>query len=183
LSAFGDNVKTDISLNDMQRMVAITKKIPSNQVQSVGLTDAGNNFLTTGNINGLSVVEPRAGLEDYTAIQAFIRSKLKDGYISQENANITLLNGTVTPGLASDKATELKSYGYNIGTVDNAPTTDYTSTKIVDLSGGKKKYTLNYLKQRYHVTSATTTLPPGIVQGNADIVIILGPDATLSTQD
>ncbi len=183
LNDFGDNVKTDISLSDMQRMVAIMKKIPSSQIQSVGLTDGGNNFLTTGNMNGLSIVQPRAGLEDYTAIQAFIRSKLKDGYITQENANVTILNGTVTPGLATDKATELKTYGYNIGTVDNAPTPDYDTTQIIDLSHGNKKYTLNYLKQRYSVTTTTTTLPTGIVQGTADIVIILGQDATLTNQN
>jgi LCP family protein required for cell wall assembly len=183
MSAFGDNVKTDISLGDMQRMVQIAQKIPSNQVQSVGLTENGNNFLTTGNINGMSVVQPRAGLEDYTAIQAFVRSKLKDGYIAQENASIAVLNGTFTPGLASTKAEELKSYGYNIGTVANAPTDDYDKTIIVDLKGGTKKYTLNYLKKRYNVTSVQTTLPQGIVAGTSDIVIILGTDATVATQN
>jgi LCP family protein required for cell wall assembly len=183
LNAFGDNVQTDISLNDTTRMASIMKKIPNNQIQSVGLADPPNNFLTTGNINGLSTVQPRAGLEDYTAIQAFVRSKMKDGYITQENANVTVLNGTFVPGLATDKAAELKSYGYNIGTVDNAPTTDYTATTIVDLSNGTKKYTLNYLKNRYHVQTVTKTLPPGIVQGKANIVIILGTDATATTQN
>lgn len=183
LSDFGDNVQTDVSLTDMQRMVAIAKKIPSSSIQSVGLTEGSNNFLTTGNINGLSVVQPRAGLEDYSAIQAFVRTKLKDGYIAQENAKVTVLNGTVTPGLATEKADELKSYGYNVVTVDNAPTTDFDTTKIIDLSGGKKKYTLNYLKKRYNINSTSTTLPAGIVQGTAEIVIILGQDATLTTQN
>lgn len=183
LSAFGDNVQSDISLNDTTRMASIMKKIPNNQIQSVGLADPPNHFLTTGNINGLSTVQPRAGLEDYTAIQAFVRSKMKDGYITQENANVTVLNGTVTPGLATDKADELKSYGYNIGTVDNAPTTDYTATTIIDLSNGTKKYTLNYLKNRYHVQTVTKTLPAGIVQGKANIVIILGTDAPATTQN
>jgi len=177
MSAFGDNVKSDISLADMSRMATIMKKIPNNQIQSIGLADGENNFLTTGNINGLSTVQPRAGLEDYTAIQAFVRTKLKDGYIAQENANITILNGTVVPGLATDIADELKPYGYVIDKVDNAPTPDYSQTEIYDLSGGTKKYTVNYLKNRYHVTSVKKQLPAGIVQGKASIVIILGQDA------
>lgn len=183
LGAFGDNVQSDISLSDMTRLSSIMKKIPNSQIQSIGLADPPNNFLTTGNINGLSVVMPRAGLEDYSKIQAFVRSKLKDGYISQENANVTVLNGTVVPGLATEKAEELKSYGYNVGTVDNAPAPDFNKTTIVDLSGGAKKYTLNYLKNRYRVQNVVKQLPAGIVQGSANIVIILGQDATATTQN
>ncbi|HEX8182004.1 MAG TPA: LCP family protein [Candidatus Saccharimonadales bacterium] len=183
MSAFGDNVQTDISLNDMTRMATLAKKIPNNQIQSVGLADPPNNFLTTGTINGLSVVQPRAGLEDYSKIQAFVRSKLKDGYITKENANVTVLNGTVVPGLATEKGDELKSYGYNVGTVDNAPTPDYDKTTIIDFTNGAKKYTLGYLKTRYHVQTVSKQLPAGIVRGNADIVIILGQDASTITQN
>ncbi len=183
LSAFGNNVVSDISLSDMTRMTSIMKKIPNNAIQSVGLADEPNNFLTTGNINGLSVVQPRAGLEDYSKLQEFVRSKLKDGYIAQENAKVTVLNGTVVPGLATEKGNELKSYGYNVITIDNAPTPEYTDTVIVDFTSGVKKYTLNYLKNRYHVQSTTAHLPPGIVQNGADIVIILGQDATTTTSN
>ncbi|HEX8226358.1 MAG TPA: LCP family protein [Candidatus Saccharimonadales bacterium] len=180
LSNFGDNVQTDISISDMTRMSTIMKKIPNNQIQSVGLADEPNNFLASGNVNGMSVLQPKAGLEDYTKIQTFVRSKLKDGYIAKENANISVLNGTVVPGLATEKGDELKSYGYNVGKVDNAPTPDYDVTTIYDLSGGSKKYTLNYLKKRYDVQTVKTTLPPGIVRGAENIVIILGHDATLT---
>ncbi len=178
MSAFGDNVQSDISLGDMSRMAQIMKRIPTSSIQSVSLVEPGNSFLTTGNVNGLSVVMPTAGLEDYSKIQTYIRSKLKDGYIAKENANITVLNGTARPGLATDKADELKSYGYNIGTVGNAPTDNYSKTTIVDLSGGSKKYTVNYLKKRLNVDATTTQLPQGVVAGTANIVIIIGTDET-----
>lgn len=177
MNAFGDNVQSDISISDLTRMASIMKKIPSNQIQSVGLTDGANNFVTTGNINGMSVVMPKAGLEDYSQIQAFIRSKLKDGYITKENANIAIFNGSGISGLATTKSTELKSYGYNVGTVTNAPTEDYTQTQIIDLSNGAKKYTLNYLKNRFSVTTVSKQLPAGVVATGANIVIILGSDA------
>ncbi len=183
LSAFGDNVQSDISLNDMTRMASVMKKIPNDQIQSVGLADGQNSFITTGTLNGLSIVQPKAGLEDYSQIQGFVRSKLKDGYIAKEAAKVSVLNGTVTPGLAGEKADELKTYGYNVTTVANAPTTDYDKTTIVDMSGGTKKYTLSYLKTRHHVDTVSKTLPTGIVQNGADIVIILGQDATLTTQN
>jgi LCP family protein required for cell wall assembly len=178
LSAFGDNVQSDISISDMTRMATIMKKIPNNDIQSVGLAENGNSFVTTGNINGMSVVMPKAGLEDYSKIQTYIRSKLKDGYIARENANITILNGSGSAGLATVKSDELKSYGYNVGTVANAPTEDYAQTKIIDLSKGSKKYTINYLKNRLAIQTIDTQLPQGIVPGTANIVIILGRDAT-----
>lgn len=183
LSAFGDNMQSDISVSDMTRMATIMKKIPSNQIQSVGLADPGNSFVTTGNINGLSVVMPKAGLEDYSKIQTYIRSKLRDGYIAKENANITILNGSGVAGLATEKAEELKSYGYNVGIVDNAPTEDYAQTRIFDLSNGSKKYTMNYLKKRLGVQAAEKQLPAGIVAGTANIVIILGQNATATSQN
>lgn len=177
LSAFGDNVQSDISVSDMSRMAAIMKKIPSSSIQSVGLADPGNSFVTTGNINGMSVVMPKAGLEDYTKIQTYIRSKLKDGYIARENATITVLNGSGVAGLGAEKAEELKSYGYNVAVVDNAPTEDYVQTKVIDLTNGSKKYTLNYLKKRLGVDAIAKQVPTGIVAGSANIVIILGNDA------
>jgi len=176
LNAFGNNVQSDISLSDMTRLVGILKKISNTNIKSVGLGDASNNLITTGNMNGISIDQPKAGLSDYSAIQAYVRSALKDGYITKENANVTVLNGTVTPGVASVEANKLKSYGYNVGTVDNAPTTDYSTTQIIDLSHGADKYTLNYLKERYNVSTVSSTLPAGITAGNAKIVVIIGLD-------
>jgi LCP family protein required for cell wall assembly len=183
INTFGNNVESDISLSDMTRLVAIMKKTSNNNIKSVGLTDGTNKLVTTGNINGISVVEPVAGEYDYSAIQTYIRGILKDGYIAKENADITVLNGSTIPGLATAKATDLKSYGYNVGTVDNAPTTDYPQTKIIDLTHGADKYTLHYLQTRYNGAAVTTTVPPGITPGTANIIVILGQNETLTSQN
>jgi hypothetical protein len=126
---------------------------------------------------------PKAGLEDYSKIQTYIRSKLKDGYIARENATITVLNGSGVAGLGAQKADELKSYGYNVGVVDNAPTEDYAQTRIFDLTNGSKKYTLNYLKKRMGVDTIETQMPTGMVAGAANIVIILGSNAGTTTNN
>ena len=132
--------------------------------------------LTTSSIGGLSVVVPKAGLNNYKDIQSFIRNTLKDSFIKNENASVMVLNGTRVPGLATAKADELKSYGYNVTDVANAPTKDYARTIVVDMRGGSKKYTKRYLEQRFK-TIATSNLPDSnINSGNADFVIILGAD-------
>lgn len=177
---FGDHVMADLSLDDAMRLLSIGRKV-GNKFDSVDLADPVKPLVKTGMINGQSVVLPVAGTEDYSEIQSLVRNRMRDGYLEKENATITILNGTSTPGLASKKAEELKSYGYNVGTVADAPTHTYDKTVIVDLSNGGKKYTKNYLEKRLGV-KATTQLPDQTIQpGTANIVIILGQDETANS--
>lgn len=183
INAFGDNVSTDLSLNDASRVYSIMRSIDNAKIASLGLADPPNSFVTTGNMNGQSIVLPRAGLFNYEAIQKFVRSQLKDGYIISENARIMVINGTTLPGLATAHADELKTYGYNIIGTANAPTSAYEQTVLVDLSHGKNKYTKHYLEQRFN-TKAVSQLPDSqIPVTDADFAIILGSDATTSSQN
>ncbi|MGF7228981.1 MAG: LCP family protein [Candidatus Saccharibacteria bacterium] len=182
IDAFGSNVVTDLSLSNVTRLYSITKQIPEAQIQSVGLTDVGNVLVTTGMISGQSVVYPLAGLNNYTAIQSFVRSTLRDGYLAKENARVVILNGTSNTGAATAASTVLKSYGYNVTSVGDAPTLNYTKTTIIDLTKGKDPYTAHYLKDRFKVSSVATKLPDQTIQAqNADFVIILGTDETTNS--
>lgn len=179
---FGDHVTADISLDDAMRLLSIGRKI-GNKFESVDLADPAKPLVTTSMISGQSVVMPSAGEEDYSEIQAVVRNKLRDGYLASENANVTILNGTDIPGLATKRADQLRSYGYNVGTVADAPTHNYQKTVIVDLTKGSKKYTKNYLEKRFGV-KVTTQLPDQSIQaGGANFVIILGQDETTNSQN
>ncbi len=178
MSAFGSRLQTNMTMNEMLRLYEIGKNIPSDKVASLGLADPPNVLVQTANVNGQSVVVPKAGNDDYSAIRSFVRNALKDAFLKKEDATIAVFNGTTTAGLASTKADELKSYGYNISKVANAPAQNYTQTVLVDLTNGQKKYTKGYLEKRFNVT-AVTTVPAGIDNSDgAEFVIILGPDAT-----
>jgi LCP family protein required for cell wall assembly len=189
MSAFADNAQSDLSLGDATRLASIAKDIPSDKVKSVGLTadnsDGTNSpgYVTTGAMNGQSIVLPKAGLFNYGAIQEFIRGELKDGYLVKENSKLLVLNGTNVAGLASTKATELKSYNYNVIAASNAPTRAYAKTIVVDLTAGRDKYTKNYLEQRFKTTAVTAVPDPAILPNGADFVIILGTDASTSSQN
>lgn len=174
MDAFGNHVLTDFSVGDAVRFMQIIKEIPESTIASVGLADQPNVLVQTGMISGQSVVYPKAGVGNYGPIQEFIRSKLPDGYIIKEAAKVHVLNGTANSGLASSKAAELKSYGYNVAHVGDAPTKTYNKTVVVDLTGNKKPYTKNYLEKRFGV-SAVSKLPDSTIQAEgADFVIILG---------
>ncbi len=184
LSSFGDNIYTDLSLNDMLRLRQIGSDIPSSAISSLDLVSPPHDLLTTGDIDGLSVVRPKAGLFDYTAVQSYVRNALKDSFIANENAKIAVYNATNTNGLATAQATILKSYGYNVTIVDNAPTTSPLMTSVVDLTKGSKKYTKHYLEERFK-TTATGSLPSNLPTAatSADFVIILGQNAATTSQN
>ncbi len=174
MSAFGDHLSTDLTLNNALRLVDIGKGMDLSKLQSIGLADPPNNFVRTDNVDGQSVVRPTAGFGDYSQIQNYIRNTLKDPYLAKENARIAILNGTTTPGLATKKADQLKSYGYNVTVIDDAPTKDYVQTLLVDVSNNTKPFTKNYLEKRLEL-KATTTLSDATIQTqDVDFVIILG---------
>lgn len=178
MDAFGDHVQTNLTINEMQRLYKVGKNVASDKITSVGLADPPNNFVKTGLVDGQSVVIPRAGVGNFSEIQSFIRNTLKDGFIKNENASIAILNGTPTTGLATKKAEELKSYGYNVTVVADAPTKDYQETVLVDNTKGAKKYTKRYLEKRLGVV-ASDKLPAGVsTASNTDFVIIVGREVT-----
>jgi LCP family protein required for cell wall assembly len=172
LSNFGNHMQTDMSIRAALRLRQIVAAIPKGATRSIGLTDKGHDVLTTGSQGNQSIVEPKAGLFQYTAIQKFVRGALPDGYIVKEHANIAVLNGTDSLGLASKTADTLKSYGYNVTRVGFAPD-NQSHTVVYDLTGGQDGYTKNYMQKRFH-TQVKTTLPPGVRDGGADFVIIVG---------
>lgn len=178
LSSLGNNIYTDFALDDMKSLYDAMKKIPSKDITSIDLVTPPNDLVQTANINGLSVVRPKAGLFDYDGIRAFIRNAFKDAQIAKENSSIAVYNATSTTGLAARKADELKSFGYNITTVDNAKATDPAVSVIIDLTKGTHRYTKHYLESRFGV-KARSSMPPdlGIIPPEGtNFVIILGED-------
>lgn len=184
LNALGDHIQTNFAQDEIKRLYDIGKGIDSSKVESIGLADPPNNYLITSNINAQSVVVPKAGLYNYKEVQNFIRNKLRDGFLQKEDAAIAVYNGTTVSGLAARTGDDLKSYGYSITTVADAPVKGNKETVLVDLTNGQKKYTKHYLEQRLKVT-ARTSLPPdsGINPGTANFVIILGTNEVSRLQN
>ncbi len=156
MSAFGDNIFSDLSTQDAIRLYSIMTKISNNKVQSIGLTGKGHDLVTTDHVGNISVVRPMAGFDDYTAIQAYVRSQLPDGYIVKEHAPIVVLAQSDTGAKAT--ATLLQEYGYNV--VSSGIITQRVTTSVVDLSHGKDPFTAHYLQDRYH--KVMTKLPAGV---------------------
>ncbi len=181
IDAFGNNVQTDLSIKNASRLYSITNGISDAKVTSTSLVDGSTPYVVTGNIDGQSIVLPKSGLFKYDDIQQFVRGLLKDPYIVRENAKVLVLNGTSMPGLATLTADDLKSYGYNVVGVGNTPSSNWSSTTLVDLTH-RNKYTKNYLEERFSQKALNSLADKSIATNGADFVIIIGSDEANITQ-
>lgn len=177
LDQFGNNVMTSFSFDDLNKIYSIVKDIDSNKVQSIGLADPPYYFLTTANLDGLSMVLPALGQGNYKDVHYYIRNTLRDSFMKQEDASVVILNGTDQPSLALQKAEELRSYGYKVTRVDNAPSSDYKKTVLVNMGFRDNKYTKHYLEKRLGTSALDYLSESSIRVGTNDFVIILGDDA------
>lgn len=180
LNTLGNHVQTNFSsVNDLARLYKIIQGIPGNKIASLDLVTPPHALLTTGTIGGLSVVYPKEGVGVYAALSSYIRNTLRDGFLASENANVAVYNDTNVAGLAGKQGDVLKSFGYTVTAVADAPNKSNASkTIVVDLSHGTKKYTKRYLELRYKTTAVTSIPNPAIKANGADFVIIVGQDAT-----
>lgn len=174
LGTFGNRVRTSFGMDDITRLYELSKQINSANIKHVDLAQTDSAVVKTGMVGNQSVVYPIAGVNDYTKVQAFVRSQLKDGFLIKENPTVIVLNGTTTVGMAAKKAEELKAYGYNVVQVADAPAKDFTQTQLVDQTNGVKKYTKRYLEQRLGVQSVQDLEGYDLTPYVADFVIIMG---------
>lgn len=173
ISDFEGQLASDFSVNEMLRLYDLGKEIASDKITSAGL----DKYVSGDMISGLSVQVPKAGLFDYSEIHHYVRNEImRDSFLKKENSKILVLNGTSTAGLATKKADELKSYGYNVSSVGDAPTSNYDKTVLVDMRSGVNKYTLHYLQKRMGVQSVSSLPDSSISVGDADFVVIIGAD-------
>ncbi len=177
LNTLGNHVSTNLSsVSEMRRLYDLASEINPDSIQNIGLADPPNILVDTGMVGDQSVVLPVAGMDNYEEIQSFVRNKMRDSFIAEENARIIILNGTSVPGLAAATEKELKSYGYNVVAVANAPTEDYVSNALIDNSKGKNPYTENYLEKRLNLISSSPSIEGLADETEAEFVIILGTD-------
>ncbi len=176
--AIGSNVKTDFKLSEVHRLYDLTKNISGSNIQSLSLNQAnGKDLLASYSApDGESALIPAAGINNFSAIQAFVRQQTSSNPVVQEGATVVVLNGTNTTGLAQKVKTELTAKQISVSSVGDAPTTSQTTTAIIDDSGGKKPATSAALVKIFgnHLTTQN-------VYGlnyNADFIIILGTDQT-----
>jgi LCP family protein required for cell wall assembly len=172
VSAAGDNIDTDLSINNMMRLNELTKDIPQDKVVHVVFSLQPDGFLVSSNSS--SDLLPEGG--DFDKIQDFEQNIFKYGPIWMEHPTVVIQNGTSTPGIAAKFEQKLGDDGYDVtvNSVANALTRDHSTTQIIDYTGGKRPNTVGYLQDVLKVQASQPEQP--LKNPPADIVVVLGSD-------
>lgn len=188
-NAFGNNIQTNLSLQNVLRFIQITKGINMSKLQSVTYSDSGSNALLTNYLasDGEEALIPTAGLDNFGALQQYYQQLTSDNPVVREAPSVVVLNGTNTNGLAHSEATTLKANGFNVVGVADASNL-YQSTLIIDNTNGKKPASQQYLQSLFARNGSTTTSKTSSLEAaeadgyNADFVVVLGQNTSSTTQ-
>lgn len=185
INTLGNNFQTDMSLQNVLRLVQITKGMNLQNVQSYAysstLTGApASSAILTGYIDpgtGEDALSPTVGIGNYSQMTQYYQTLTSDNPIAKEQPTAVILNGSNTVGLATKEATTLKSQGFTVPSVADA-TAEYPGTMIIDNTNSTKPNSLKALQKLFPgttVTSTTGTAEAREAQNyTADFVVILG---------
>jgi LCP family protein required for cell wall assembly len=177
--AFGNNVKTDMNLQDVLRFVQLTKGMNVSSLQSLTYQYGGKNALLTDYRapDGEDALAPTAGVDDFSQLQAYYQKLTSNNPIVGESPSVVVLNASDVVGLAAKEETALQAKGVTVASIADA-NNQHQGTMIVDNSKGQKPQSLKLLQQMFPGTTVTNTTDSSEAeeaQGyTADFVVILG---------
>ncbi|PLS80668.1 hypothetical protein CYG49_04365 [Candidatus Saccharibacteria bacterium] len=174
LDSLGNNVRTNFEAGEIKTLVDVAQKVDNTKLKRLSLIDEKDPLMTTGNVEGQSIVRPVAGVYDFSDIQSYLKKQLSGAVMTEEEATVDVFNGSGVPGAAKVRADKLKAEGYTVGVVGNAARGDYGTFKIYDLSGGTKPNTKTKLEKSLGVSAQNGDSLPTNVSSTADFVIIIG---------
>jgi LCP family protein required for cell wall assembly len=177
-----DNVKTNLTLDQIVSLGMLAKDIPLDKVRLEGITYEYVQEYTTD--TGRQVLLPWKDKIRELVDSLFANTAIIDRTPSvaddpakraAEAAKIEILNGAGVQGLAQTTAEWLKPQGVNVVSVDTADRTDYANTIIRVYTG--KDYSARWLAKLFNVGEANI-LSSSDPSNPVDIQVILGQDWT-----
>lgn len=171
-STLGDNLRTNFSVPELKSAAHLTYDFDFESMRQISLFP---DYMTTGNINGISYVIPRAGVGNYGSIQNFIAKNLSNDPRIYEEPSILVLNASEESGLASSEQSKLNKEGYNNVQVDNAPEGEYEEDITIYTINEDKPGSKTMLEDYYCLNSKPASDLPENISRDYDFVIILNP--------
>ncbi len=192
LTTLGDNIKTDIALEDIAGLINLSKNVDTQNINNV-VVDAWKpesllkvSHVNIGNVAAFILV-PRVG--NYSEIQDVAKNifdqtilQRRRDSIATENASIAIINQSGDNGLAN-KVSQLLTEKLHLKNVriSQGPANIAQQTTVRDNSNGLKIFTTDELIKKLPATLASSTnIQTGgeLAENNAkiDLVVTLGED-------
>ena len=180
-NSFGNNIATDLNIQDVLRFVTVTKGMNIASLQPLTLNTSGDKALLTDYTapDGEAALIPKAGIDSFGAITQYYQQITSNDPVVKEAPTVVVLNAGGTTGLAHKEATVLQAKGFNVVGAASA-NGQYQSSLIIDMSNNKKLASTQLLQSLF--TSNLSLSATGSVEAteaahyNADFIVILGKD-------
>lgn len=170
LNTLGDHVKTDFQIQELARLYEVSREVDKTKLISKSFDNSPEGYLTSSSGAAGYILVPRTG--NFKEIQEVVKSIFNVAYVREEKAKIEIYNGTFNETTYNNLVTSMEKDGYTITDQGPAATKNYTTTQIIDLSGGKSLKTIKALEQKFKVKSTQGTP----TEEGYDIKVILGRD-------
>jgi len=171
MSILQDNLKTDLQLSEIEELMKFAKDVDKEKIYSKVLSDS-EDVIYSDNVDGMYVLRPRdSTLEE---LHTFVKQYFKDPFMVSEQSKITITDGAGSSYIVQKVANTLKGFGYDVSENNGLDTEKkYEKTFIYDYTNGKKKFTLEFLKEYF---SNATVIKLNEKDKGTDFEIVLGKD-------
>jgi LCP family protein required for cell wall assembly len=172
---FKDTVQTDLTPQEILALAPFAAQVRGDNIKTRAIDQTMTNEIVLN--NGADVLWPERSKIATVVNEMFPDQPglSKAQWLKRENARIAVLNGTLKAGYAERTASYLKTQGFNVVQIDNAPRTDYKETVILD--SADKPETLAALLQTLSLHATGVQKLSSSVNG-VDIEVIIGADWT-----
>jgi LCP family protein required for cell wall assembly len=186
LNSLGDNVHTDLHVNDLEALYALLKDVDTRSVLHVSFDDT--NFLyECGYPANCGAAYLYAHDRTYAKIAHYVQGVFVDQAVLSQHANVTIEDGSGRGVNASARWSSLFNF-LSLTTTDAGTVHRQPITQVIDQSGGKDAATAAWIAKFFgvtvtvppsptpapHVSGAPATAVPSPSAGG--IVVILGQD-------
>ncbi|MDO8240448.1 MAG: LCP family protein [Candidatus Moranbacteria bacterium] len=191
LNTLGDNIKTDISPDEISSFFELTKKLDTNNINNM-VVDAWNadSLLKVSHVQMGSVAAfvllPRVG--NYSEIQDLAKNifdlkalQRRRDEIAKEDASIVIINKSGDNKIVQkiQKVLQENLKHKNVTVLNNAERILTDKTVVYGLTGGQKPFTLDELATKLPATvsySADASLAKILQNKEVDLALVVGKD-------
>lgn len=186
LNAFGDAIQTDMPLNQQITLANLARKLDMANIRRLVIDGSmiEADYLANGKWVArakMDIVQPAVDVFFNPGQSTVAPPENVDArqLLSEENAQIAVLNGTTSPDLAIRAGEWLAAQGYNVIGYANANRDDYAQTQVIDYGG--KPATMRQLVNLLAVGDGNIRAATS-ADSQVDIQLILGADFNLPGQ-
>ena len=170
VNTLGDNLRTNFSVNELKTVAHMPEILDFDVMRQISLYP---DFMTTGMLNGISYVLPKAGAGNYGTIQKYLAKMLSSDPRVYEEPTIAIYNASDTDGLAGEEQRKLEEKGYTITLIDNAPAGEYEKGVSIYAINPEKAGTKRMLVDEYNYDVKGRDELPATIEPKYDFIIIL----------